>query len=68
MENNLRATRTKNCAASCTNITWSHVIINIKSTKNHLGVFLRMRIWLFLRGILKKTQKRLENCSKVPTI
>ena len=25
--NNLRATRTKICAASCTNITWSHVII-----------------------------------------
>ena len=29
MENNLRATRTKNCAASCTNITGSRVIMNI---------------------------------------
>ena len=29
MENILRATRTKNCASGCTNIIWSHVIINI---------------------------------------
>ena len=36
MENNLRVTRTKKCAESCTNITWSHVITN----KNKLSQIL----------------------------
>ena len=29
MEYNLRAAKTKDCAASCTNIAWSYVIMNI---------------------------------------
>ena len=40
MENNLRVTRTKKYAESCTNIIWSHVITN-KNKLNQILMYIK---------------------------